>query len=93
MPVTAICELIARHSGIPAAELTPHLYAHYKDRVVTHLLAVACGLDSMAVGEEQILGQVRSAIRLAAEHGAIGRVPHDRSGDGAGDRCFLGLRR
>ena len=72
--VTAICELIARHSGIPAAELTPHLYVHYKDRVVTHLLAVACGLDSMAVGEEQILGQVRSAIRLAAEHGAIGRV-------------------
>jgi glutamyl-tRNA reductase len=75
--VTAICELIARHGGIPARELTPHLYVHYEDRAVSHLLAVACGLDSMVVGEDQIFGQVRSAIRLAAEHGAIGRVLGD----------------
>ena len=72
--VTAVCELIARHGGIPAEELTPHLYVHYEDRAVRHLLTVACGLDSMAVGEEQILGQVRSAISVAAEHGAVGRV-------------------
>src|SRR5215469_5640794 len=60
--MTAICELIARHCGIPAQDLTPHLYVHYEDRAVSHLLVVACGLDSMVVGEEQIVGQVRSAI-------------------------------
>jgi glutamyl-tRNA reductase len=75
--VTAICELLARHSGVPAQDLTPHLYVHYEDRAVHHLLTVACGLDSVVVGEEQILGQVRSAVKLAGEHGAIGRVLGD----------------
>jgi glutamyl-tRNA reductase len=72
--VTAICELLARHGGVPSPELTPHLYVHYEERAVSHLLAVATGLDSMVVGEDQILGQVRSAIKLAAEHGTAGRV-------------------
>ena len=72
--VTAICELLARHCGVPAQELTQHLYVHYEDRAVSHLLAVACGLDSMVVGEDQILGQVRSAVKLAAEQGTAGRV-------------------
>ena len=75
--VTAICELIARYGGIPPQELAPHLYVHYEDQAVGHLLAVACGLDSMAVGEEQILGQTRSAIKLATEHGAVGQVLRD----------------
>ena len=82
--VTAICELIARHCGIPAQELTPYLYIHYEDSAVRHLLAVACGLDSLVVGEEQIVGQVRSGIRMAAEQGAIGRV--------LGDLARLALR-
>jgi glutamyl-tRNA reductase len=72
--VTAICELLARHCGVPSPELTPHLYVHYEERAVSHLLAVAAGLDSMVVGEDQILGQVRSAVKLAAEHGTAGRV-------------------
>ena len=72
--VTAICELLARHCGVPAQELTPHLYVHYEDRAVSHLMAVACGLDSMVVGEGQILGQVRSALKLAGEQGTSGRV-------------------
>ena len=75
--VTAICELLARHWGMPPRELTQYLYVHYEDRAVGHLLAVACGLDSMVVGDEQIVGQIRSAIRLAAEHGAVGRVLRD----------------
>jgi len=72
--VTAICELLARHCGVPSPELTPHLYVHYEERAISHLLAVAAGLDSMVVGEDQILGQVRSAVKLAEEHGTAGRV-------------------
>ena len=75
--VTAICELLARHCDMPPHELTQHLYVHYEDQAVSHLLAVAAGLDSMAMGEDQILGQVRSAIRLATEHGTAGRVLGD----------------
>jgi len=72
--VTAICDLLARHCGIPARDLTSHLYVHYEDRAVSHLLAVTCGLDSVVVGEGQILGQVRSALKAAEEGGTTGRV-------------------
>jgi glutamyl-tRNA reductase len=75
--VAAICELLARHAAVPLAELTPHLYVHYEDRAIQHLLSVACGLDSMVVGESQILGQVRHALGLAREHGTLGRVLSD----------------
>jgi glutamyl-tRNA reductase len=72
--MAAICELLARHSGVPSNELTPCLYVHYEDRAVQHLLAVACGLDSMVVGESQILGQVRQALTLAREHATLDRA-------------------
>jgi len=72
--VTAICELLSRHCGVPAAELTAYLYVHYEDRAISHLMAVACGLDSMVVGEGQILGQVRSSVKFAADQGTVGRV-------------------
>jgi glutamyl-tRNA reductase len=72
--MAAICELLARHSGVPSNELTPCLYVHYEDRAVQHLLAVACGLDSMVVGESQILGQVRQALTLAREQGTLDRA-------------------
>ena len=75
--VSAICELLARHAGIPLPELTPHLYVHYEDRAVQHLLSVACGLDSMVIGEGQILGQVRHALRVAGEQGTLGRALSD----------------
>jgi glutamyl-tRNA reductase len=71
--VSSISELLARHSGIPLAGLTPHLYVHYEDRAVQHLLDVTCGLDSMVVGESQILGQVRQALGAAREDGTLGR--------------------
>jgi glutamyl-tRNA reductase len=75
--VTAICELLGRHCGVAPAELTQHLYVHYEDSAVSHLLAVTSGLDSMVVGEGQILGQVRSALKLADELGTTGRVLRD----------------
>jgi glutamyl-tRNA reductase len=70
--VAAICELLSRHSQVPQAELTQYLYVHYEDRAQQHMLAVACGLDSMVVGESQILGQLRQALRIAREKGTLG---------------------
>src|ERR1700748_1562617 len=70
--VAGVCELLSRDSGIPAHELTSCLYVHYEDRAVQHLLAVSSGLESMVVGEDQILGQVRSALKLAGDQGTLG---------------------
>src|SRR5580693_5283298 len=75
--VSAISELLARHAAVPLAELTPHLYVHYEDRAIQHLLSVAAGLDSMVIGESQILGQVRQALRTAGEQGTLGRALSD----------------
>ena len=75
--VAAICELLSQYSGIPTQELTGNLYVHYEERAVQHLLNVASGLDSMVVGEGQILGQVRTALNAAREHGTLGRVLGD----------------
>ncbi len=75
--MAAICELLSRHSQVPPAELTPCLYVHYEDRAVQHLLAVACGLDSMVIGESQILGQLRHALHIAREQGTLGRTLSD----------------
>lgn len=53
-------------------DLIPHLYVHYDDAAVAHLFQVASGLDSMVVGESQILGQAREALRLGQEAGSVG---------------------
>jgi glutamyl-tRNA reductase len=71
--VTQITELLANTSGVGLEELTTHLYLHYEDRAVQHLFTVVAGLDSMVVGEGQILGQVRAAYRTAQEYASIGR--------------------
>ncbi|AYY14810.1 glutamyl-tRNA reductase [Actinobacteria bacterium YIM 96077] len=66
--------LLSRHTGVPLERLTPYFYVHYEERAVSHLFHVASGLDSMVVGETQILGQVREAFRLAQTSGVTGRV-------------------
>src|SRR5690606_5283382 len=65
---------LARHTGADIEELTANLYVHYEERAVAHLFNVAAGLDSMVVGESQILGQVRDAFRLAQTSGTPGRA-------------------
>ena len=70
--VTEIGEALAAASGVPLAVLREHLYVHYEDRAIAHVFSVACGLDSMAVGEGQILGQLRVALRLAQKRGQAG---------------------
>jgi len=72
--VQEVSDLLARLSGVPLDELSDSLYVHYEERAVQHLFAVASGLDSMVVGEGQILGQIRNAFRVAQDEGAVARV-------------------
>ncbi len=71
----AISELLSRRSGVPLEELSRHLYVHVEAKAVLHLFEVACGLDSMVVGESQILGQLRRAY--AASTDGAGRTLHE----------------
>ncbi|WRZ91422.1 glutamyl-tRNA reductase [Streptomyces sp. NBC_01007] len=75
--VAELSTLLAQHSGVGLEELTPHLYVHYEDRAVHHLFSVACGLDSMVVGEGQILGQIKDALATAQELHTAGRLIND----------------
>jgi glutamyl-tRNA reductase len=75
--VAELSTLLALHSGVGLEELTPHLYVHYEDRAVHHLLSVACGLDSMVVGEGQILGQIKDALAVGQEQHTAGRLLND----------------
>ena len=72
--VEELSRLLLDRADEPAEALLPHLYVHYDDGAVSHLFQVASGLDSMAVGEGQILGQTRDALRLGQEGGTVGPV-------------------
>ncbi|MFE0508351.1 glutamyl-tRNA reductase [Streptomyces sp. NPDC058964] len=75
--VAELSTLLARHSGVGLEELTPYLYVHYEDRAVHHFFSVACGLDSMVVGEGQILGQIKDSLAKAQELHSAGRLMND----------------
>ncbi|MCH0563122.1 MULTISPECIES: glutamyl-tRNA reductase [unclassified Streptomyces] len=75
--VAELSTLLARHSGVGLDELTPYLYVHYEDRAVHHLFSVACGLDSMVVGEGQILGQIKDSLARAQDLHTAGRLTND----------------
>ena len=70
--VEDLSRLLVERSGASVDLLLPHLYVHYDDGAVAHLFNVAAGLDSMVVGEGQILGQARDALRLGQELGTVG---------------------
>jgi glutamyl-tRNA reductase len=72
-----VCTVLAEHSGIAAGELAGHLYVHYDDAAVRHSFRVSAGLDSMVVGEAQILGQLRDAYHAATEADSAGRLLHE----------------
>jgi glutamyl-tRNA reductase len=72
-----VCGVLAEHSGLPAADLAAHLYVNYDEAAVQHLFRVAGGLDSMVVGEAQILGQLRDAYHAATEADSAGRLLHE----------------
>ena len=65
-----------RHSGMSLDETRPFLYQHTEQDAVRQALRVAAGLDSMVLGEPQILGQMKDAVRTAEQVGALGSHLH-----------------
>lgn len=67
---------MAEFNSLASTELTPHLYRYQHNEAVRHAFRVASGLDSMVLGEPQILGQMKDAMRAAHEAGALGTLLH-----------------
>ncbi|MGZ4561543.1 MAG: glutamyl-tRNA reductase [Mycobacteriaceae bacterium] len=75
--LTDVGEVLARHADTEVNDLTKHLYVRYSESAVEHLFTVASGLDSMVVGEQQIIGQIRAAYAAADAEQAAGRTVHE----------------
>ena len=67
---------LADYNKLDASDLRPHVYLHDRGDAVRHAFRVASGLDSMVLGEPQILGQMKDAVRAADEAGALGTLLH-----------------
>ena len=68
----AALQWLSSYHGLSVDELAPHVYALPQSEAVRHAFRVASGLDSMVLGETQILGQMKNAVRSASEAGALG---------------------
>jgi glutamyl-tRNA reductase len=75
--LSVIGQVLSEHSGMSLGDLTKYAYVRYSEAAVEHLFAVASGLDSAVVGEQQVLGQVRSAYAAAEANRTVGRVLHE----------------
>ncbi|ALO45437.1 glutamyl-tRNA reductase [Pseudohongiella spirulinae] len=62
---------LSDYHGVQVSDLSTCSYFHWREDVIRHLMRVACGLDSMVLGEPQILGQIKSAFAVAKELGAV----------------------
>ena len=69
-----VAEFLDAARNLPPGFLSDHLYSHTDENAIRHIFRVASSLDSMVVGEPQVLGQVRHAYSLAVEAGTAGRV-------------------
>lgn len=74
--VQDVVEVLHRVSGIDIDELRSYLYVRYADAAAEHMMVVASGLDSMVVGEQQIIGQVRQAYQRAVAANTAGKTLH-----------------
>ena len=72
--ISAVGRFLSSHSGLAVEELSPHLFTFHHEEAVAHLLRVAAGLDSLVLGEGQILSQVKKMVRLGQEHRSIGPI-------------------
>lgn len=68
----ALVDWLANWHKIPAAQLRPYLCIYQQDEAVRHALRVACGLDSLVLGEPQILGQLKTALQAASDQATTG---------------------
>ncbi|MGB6742473.1 MAG: glutamyl-tRNA reductase [Terracidiphilus sp.] len=76
-PEVQLADFLSNHFAIDSATLGPHIYEHRGHAAVSHLFRVAASLDSMVVGEPQILGQVKEAFAVARAAGTIsGQLEH-----------------
>jgi glutamyl-tRNA reductase len=75
--LSVIGQVLAEHSGLPMDDMTRYAYVRYSEAAVEHLFAVASGLDSAVIGEQQVLGQVRRAYATAEANRTVGRVLHE----------------
>lgn len=74
--VQRLCEFLANERGVPLGDIRPHLYFHEGAGAALHLFQVAAGLDSLIIGEVQILGQTRDAYQAAIDAGVVGPTLH-----------------
>ena len=72
--IREVTQFLSEHSGLPLYELRKHLFILLHQDAVTHLMRVAAGLDSLVLGEGQILSQVKHAHKLAQQHKSAGRI-------------------
>ena len=75
--LSAIGQVLSDHSGMTMGDLTKYAYVRYSEAAVEHLFAVASGLDSAVIGEQQVLGQVRRAYAHAEANRSVGRLLHE----------------
>lgn len=71
-----VADVLARERGVLAGDVRPHLYVHEDRAAAQHLFRVASSLDSMIVGEPQILGQLKASYNAAVQAGTAGSVLH-----------------
>ena len=69
-----VARWLADYHRLAVDNVKPHLYIHPGERAVTHAFRVASGLDSMVIGETQILGQLKQAVRTAEAAGTVGLI-------------------
>lgn len=74
--VQDVVDVLHEISDVDVETLRTYLYVRYADAAAEHMMVVASGLDSMVVGEQQIIGQVRTAYQSAAEKGTVGTALH-----------------
>ena len=77
--LSVIGQVLSEHSGMSLGDLTKYAYVRYAEAAVEHLFAVASGLDSAVIGEQQVLGQVRRAYAAAEANHTVGRTLHELS--------------
>jgi glutamyl-tRNA reductase len=75
--LSVIGSVLSEHSGMSLGDLTKYAYVRYAEAAVEHLFAVTSGLDSVVVGEAQVLGQVRRAYAAAEANNTVGRTLHE----------------